>query len=337
MSVLIVARKEFADQISSRRFLALTGIILLVTVYTVYQGVQGFYNAYAAGMEKPFVSIFGVSSSLGFMTFGAFLGLLMGFDLITKEKEEGSLKTLLSHPVYRDSVINGKAAGAFAALGVAIFLILAISVGILLLYGIYPTLSDVIDVIRFGALTLAYTFTFFAISLFASTIARNSGTALIIAFGFLILFMAVLPMLGEIAAQFIVGPPPRPPSVPPPGVSVPPQGGEAPVTDVSVSSVSTDVSVRIEEGKVPAENEEVKKLWEEYERQSREYWERKRAVSDTFSILSPSNNYLALLSSLGARTFFEVRDTTKNLMGFIALPVIFFIMSYIKFLRMDIT
>lgn len=322
MSVFIVAKKEFADQISSKRFLALTGIILLITAYTVYQGVQGLYNAYAAGMEKPFVSIFGISSSFGFMTFGAFLGLLMGFDLITKEKEEGSLKTLLSHPVYRDSVINGKAIGAFAALSIAIFAILSVSVGILLLYGIYPSFSDVVDVVKFGALTLAYTFTFFAMSLFASTVARNSGTALIIAFGLLILFMAVLPIFGEIAAQFVVGPPPRPPSVSPPVSPVPPQGGE--------------ISIKIEKGKTPAENEEVKRLWEEYERQSREYWEKKRAVSDTFSILSPSNNYLALLSSLGAQTFFEAKDTTRNLVGFIALPLIFFIMSYIKFLRMDI-
>ncbi len=320
----IVAKKEFADQISSKRFLALAGVILLITVYTVYQGVQGFYNAYTAGMERPFVSIFGISSSLGFMTFGAFLGLLMGFDLVTKEKEEGSLKTLLSHPVYRDSVINCKAIGAFAALSIAIFLILTISLGILLLYGIYPSFSDVVDVFKFGVLTLAYTFTFFAISLFASTIARNSGTALIIAFGFLILFMAILPIFGEIVAQSIVGPPPRPPSVPPPSMPVPPpSGGSAPV-------------VKIDEGKMPAENEEAKKLWEEYERQRDEYWKKKRAVSDTFSILSPTTNYLALLSSLGTRPIFETKDTTKNLIGFIALPVIFFILSYIKFLRMDI-
>ena len=330
MSVLIVAKKEFTDQISSRRFLALTGIILLITVYTIYQGVQGLYNAYAAGMERPYISIFRMASSLGFMTFGTFLGLLMGFDLVTKEKEEGSLKTLLSHPVYRDSVINGKAIGAFAALSVAIFLILMISVGILLLYGIYPTLSDVVDLVKFGALTLAYTFTFFAISLFASTITRNSGTALIISFGFLILFMAVLPTLGEITAQFIVGPPPRPPSVPPPGGAPLPTGGG--LTDVKVVNIK-----KINEGTSPAKNEEIKKLWEEYERKSREYSEKRRTISDIFSILSPSNNYLALLSSLGARTFFEAKDTTKNLISFIALPVIFFIMSYIKFLRMDIT
>lgn len=133
--------------------------------------------------------------------------------------------------------------------------------------------------------------------------------------------MAVLPILGEIAAQSIVGPPPRPPSVPPPAPPPPSSGAAVPVV--------------IEE-KRWAESEESKKLWEEYERQSREYWEKKRAISDTFSILSPSSNYLALLSSLGARTFFEARDTTRNLVGFIALPVIFFIMSYIKFLRMDI-
>ena len=323
MSVLIVARKEFADQISSKRFLALGGVILLITLYTVYQGVQGFFNPYGSGMQRSFISIFGVSSSFGFMTFGAFLGLLMGFDLVTKEKEEGSLKTLLSHPVFRDSVINGKAIGAFAALGVAIFLILTISIGILLLHGVYPSLSDLVDVVKFGALTLVYTFTFFAISLFTSTIARNSGTALILAFGFLIIFMAVLPIIGEIMSQLIVGPPPRPPSVSPPDVVPPPLNKEG-------------VPIRIEE-RVLIEDDDVKKLWKEYERQNQEYWEKKRAISDTFSIFSPSNSYLALLSSIGARTFFETKDTTKNLMGFIALPVIFFIMSYIKFLRMDIT
>jgi ABC-type Na+ efflux pump permease subunit len=47
---------------------------------------------------------------------GAILAIAMGFDLITREKESHSLKSLLSHPVFRDEIINGKALGGILVL-----------------------------------------------------------------------------------------------------------------------------------------------------------------------------------------------------------------------------
>ncbi len=49
---------------------------------------------------------------------GMILSGAIGFDLISKEKEDGSLKTVLSSPIYRDALINGKAAGAIATLAI---------------------------------------------------------------------------------------------------------------------------------------------------------------------------------------------------------------------------
>ncbi|GEM_PF-4930676 len=45
---------------------------------------------------------------------GVVLGIAMGVDLVTREKESKSLKSLLAYPVFRDEMINGKAPGASA-------------------------------------------------------------------------------------------------------------------------------------------------------------------------------------------------------------------------------
>ncbi|NIU58556.1 MAG: ABC transporter permease subunit, partial [Phycisphaerae bacterium] len=40
--------------------------------------------------------------------FGPLVGLVLGFDTINRERNEGTLSKLLSQPIYRDVVINGK-------------------------------------------------------------------------------------------------------------------------------------------------------------------------------------------------------------------------------------
>jgi ABC-type transport system involved in multi-copper enzyme maturation permease subunit len=49
--------------------------------------------------------------------------LILGFDTIDREKNEGTLSKLLSQPIYRDAVINGK----FLA-GVALITIMMVSI-----------------------------------------------------------------------------------------------------------------------------------------------------------------------------------------------------------------
>ncbi len=321
MGLLIVAKKEFADQITSKRFIAVLAIMLIFSAISFYQGADEFIRQYrmfesgsvSGNIPKPsIIQIFGFFGSAGILTFGGILGLLMGFDLITKEKETGSLKTLLSHPVFRDQIINGKALGAFAALCLVVALTLVIALGILTMKGFIPSSDDLIAILKFGLITLAYLFTFFSIALFASTIAKNSSTSLLVAFGIFLVLTIAMPMLGSLVAQAIVGSPPN--IAPPP--SPQPQANEHKPIEIEKSPE-----------------------WEEYQRKMNEYWDKRRAIQEFFYVLSPSTNYMTLVSSLSERTFipFQTKDITKNLVGFVILPVIFFAVSYVKFLRMEIT
>ncbi|MDD4484349.1 MAG: ABC transporter permease subunit, partial [Methanoregula sp.] len=123
--LLTVAHKEFFDHIQSRKFVLIFSIFLIIAIIGMIGGIAQYQkdlrtytdqrstasSSPLAGYmdERPSVmTVFGtVATYLVFL--GAILGIAMGFDLITKEKESKSLKILLSHPVYRDEVINGKA------------------------------------------------------------------------------------------------------------------------------------------------------------------------------------------------------------------------------------
>src|SRR5690606_28611634 len=83
----------------------------------------------------------------------------------------------------------------------------------LLLFSIVPTLEEFAAILIFGAVSLGFLLAYFSIALMMSTVARESGNALIYT---LVIFFAVsslLPLLGTVAADVLVGDPPEPPEV----------------------------------------------------------------------------------------------------------------------------
>jgi ABC-2 type transport system permease protein len=312
---LIVAKKEFADHITSRRFLTFLVIFLLFFGFSLYQGVTTYmegYRGYIGGLEEKrpsFIQMFGIFASSSVSFLGGIFGILMGFDLIAREKESGTLRTLLSHPVFRDEVINGKAIGGFAALTLVVVLTIFVSLGILIAAGFVPTLDDFVQIIKFSLVTLAYFFTFFAIGLFASAVSKNTTTALLVAFGIFILIAVVLPIFSFVIADALAGKPPQPP---PMEIEVTPGIGE--------TSIKEDPR------------------WEEYEKQMEEYMNKRMTIMSFLNLLSPTSNYMALVMSLSENSFnpFGTKDLTKNWIGFIATPVIFLAVSYIRFLREEL-
>ncbi len=324
MKVLIVAKKEFSDQITSKRFLGFLIIFMLFFGISVYQGVNKYmqdYMEYLSGTSvKPnILEIFMGPASTGmFLIGGGIFGILMSFDLLTREKESGTLKTLLSHPVFRDEIITGKAIGTFLAILVVVMLAVVISIGFLIAFGYVPGPGDILKIFEFGLVTIVYIFAFFSIGLFASATAKNTTTSLLIAIGLFFFFLLVVPFLSVVVPNFLVGKPPSPP--------------------VSAIGRPTNVNVvTVTNGKVVVRkytNEE----WAEYNRELHEYMEKKRAISSLLFLLSPSNNYLALINSLSNRNIvYPVRDINQNIVSFIVIPIIFFALSYVKFLREEIS
>ncbi len=310
MRFLVVAKKEFIDQVTSRKFIATLIVFLLFLGFMLYSGFTGM----GPGPSLHFAALFSFIGTGSMSFFGGILGIVLGFDLITKEKESGTLKTLLSHPVFRDEIITGKAIGGFAALAVVVAVTLSLLLGAVVLSGYIPSAEDMVAFLKFAAVTLAYFFTFFALGLFTSAVSKSTTTSLLISIGIFILLAIFIPFFSFMIANAIAGPPPEPPEMDY-TIKIGPDGEVTEPYDITEDP-----------------------RWQEYEKELEEYHKKRDAVESTLMLLSPVMNYMTLANSLASESYytFESRDLTKNWIGFFATPVIFFAIAYIRFVREEL-
>lgn len=263
-SMFIVAEKELKDQITSKRFIAILAIFMLLALYAMVTGMDSYNKslqyykndvasdnpyrqetinsmqkqitdaeARGASAEEiqslkdsleyytnpPMPSVLQVFSSFAllFSILGMILSVSMGFDQVSREKEEGTLKTVLSSPMYRDALINGKSLGAIATLAIVIAATFLMTLAIMLIYGVVPGADDLIRLAVFFIAALLYCAVFFAIAMLMSTVAKNSAMAVIYTIGivFLILIFSILSsLIGTTVAGLVMGPEPDAPVYP---------------------------------------------------------------------------------------------------------------------------
>lgn len=178
MAVFLVIKKEFRDLMQSKRFLMIFGALLLVVILSMSQGVGEYNDALdeykeitsrigeSEGLrqqfmpEKPSILLIFNTMTSYFISFGAVLAIAIGFDLISREKEEGSLKSLLSHPLFRDNIIIGKLCGALATLGLVMVVVIFTCTGMLMIYGISPSSNEFLRILLYMGFSLVYMLAF---------------------------------------------------------------------------------------------------------------------------------------------------------------------------------
>lgn len=107
-------------------------------------------------------------------------GIALGFDTIVKERKSHSLNILLTHPVYRDNIITGKILGAMITLALVVCVAVAASVGtMLIISGVQVTSIELSRVLIFTILTYLYLSIFLGLGIFISIIAKNAVSSLI--------------------------------------------------------------------------------------------------------------------------------------------------------------
>ncbi|MBP2134142.1 ABC-2 type transport system permease protein [Methanomicrobium sp. W14] len=361
-----ISKKEFRDHIMSKKFLIILAIILTATIVGMIGGafdynkqIQNYaehqveaqengHSSYSYMWSKP--SVMTIFSQIGTIiaSLGAILGIAMGFDLITREKESKSLKILLSHPIYRDEVINGKAVGGVAALILALIVTFVVCVALLMIFSIIPGVSEIEYIMIFGIAAFLMIFSYFAISLFMSTVSENSGSALIYTLIIFIFLTGLLPVLvsGSVM-DLLAGDAPQPPE------SLFKTSSTGALSSVTYA-VSSDGDDEYYEN--PYETDE----WQNYENKINEYWQKRQAISDFFNLLSPTNNFQYISSYIAYpqiyRNMYDISfnveddssipetvdvadvmgDLAKNFIALIAFPAVFFGLAYVRFMRMDI-
>lgn len=364
--LITIAQKEFFDHIRSKKFLLIFSIFLVIALVGMIGGISEYnkdiksYNeritdttsmiAPAYIGEKPSVMTVFYSVAFYLMSLGAILGIAMGFDLITKEKESKSLKILLSHPIFRDEVINGKALGGIAALCSALLLVLVLSLATLLIFGIVPDANELVLIAVFGFVSFLLIFTYFAISLFMSTACSDSGSSMIFTMIIFIVLSSLLPVMasGPIM-ESVIGSPPE-------------------MNQELIDRMQSSMS--LENGTVSSivpVSDDSNTAWEEYSMQQSSYWDKWNAAEDIISLFSPTMNYEKITgaitrpqsgisfrmgetssATLSPANTFETTDhhsmsvtdilggLVSNIIALLVFPAGFFALAYIRFMRMDV-
>lgn len=195
-AALTVAWKEFRDDFRNRWTVALAVLFALLALAIAWFGA-------AASGRIGFTSFDATLASL--TTLGAFviplIGLLIAYDTIVGERDDGTLLLMLSYPLARGQLVTGKFLGHCAALAVATLVGFALAVAIMqVMQPSAQTLQAWIYIARFilSASLLGASFVGLAclISVTTGSKSRAAGLALIAWLASVVLFdLALLALL----------------------------------------------------------------------------------------------------------------------------------------------
>jgi ABC-2 type transport system permease protein len=214
----VVFWKELGDHFSSRRFMILLAIIVLTGVWAIYASGQSIRQD-AENASAAFVFLLLLTSqSGGLLSLATFLGLLgplvgimLGFDAISGEYARGTLSRVLSQPIYRDSLINGKFLAGLATVATlwASILLLVIGLGIALV-GFPPNAEELWRMLIFTVVGIVYVGFWLALSLLFSLLFQRTVTAALGSLALWLFLSIFTPLIAQIAANFIVANPSTP-------------------------------------------------------------------------------------------------------------------------------
>ena len=221
---LTVFRKEIADYFSSKVFLILLALIYIAGLGFAFLSIQAIKSAPMSTDQNLLVKVFidelfflklyTVGEISAIMTFnfirffGAFIpliGILFGFNAINSERNSGNLSRLLSQPIYRDSLINGKFLAGITSLTIMIASIVFIVMGIgLRTIGVPPTSEEILRIFIFIFICIIYGAFWMSLSMLFSVVMKNVVASILTAIPIWLFFTFFWPFIAPQIANLIV-------------------------------------------------------------------------------------------------------------------------------------
>jgi ABC-2 type transport system permease protein len=254
--IFVVAKKEFLDHVMGKKFLVILAILMIISLLAMHQGVES-YNKQLESYKERTAEIEEHPEVMPPRGMPEKPSILFVFQMMR----------LLSHPVFRDTIINGKALGGMGALGFAMLVMTLLSIGILMMLGIMPTGDEFVRILVFMGFMLLFMFSFFAIALMCSTIAKNSTRAITYTLVIFIVISFVMPIAGSYVGMHLAG-------------DMPEYPGRA-IHGINES-----------EGGISEEEQE--RIQEEF----KEWWDKVIRVQEMFSIADPKSNFEKVSSAV---------------------------------------
>ncbi len=208
----IVARKEFADHVSSVRFFVLLivlGAAAIVPLYFASDTIRSVASQ-VTDTRDAFLALFLVSPQdvpipnvFNFVGIVApLLGVAFAFDAINSERTDGTLPRLLSQPIYRDDVVNGKFAAGLATISLVLLAVVGVISGFgIVRLGIVPSADEVVRLFSWLILTVLWVSLWLAFGLLLSVVIRRAATAALVGFGIWLL----VAIFGQLIVSLVAG------------------------------------------------------------------------------------------------------------------------------------
>lgn len=219
-----IFKKELADHFSSYRFMILFALIAMVSLITAYMVGLSIKQELEA-IAKPrfvflmlFISRGALFSLVQFVAFfGPLIGLILGFDTINRERSEGTLSKLLSQPIYRDSVINGKFLAGVVTIAIMMVSIILVVTGLgLKMVGVIPGIEEIWRILIYLIISIIYISFWLGVAILFSILFRSIATSALAALAVWIFFSffvtmgagvianAMAPQAGEASPEGII-------------------------------------------------------------------------------------------------------------------------------------
>ena len=222
-----IAKKELLDIVTEKKFLLIFATLLIVVLVSSFQGAKSFAetSSYTTkpgnfsespgnySTSKSMIVTGSAALNLWFALremiqnismVGGLLALAVSFDAINKERLSGSLKVLLSYPVYRDSVIGGKYLGGFAA--IILVALTTFMAGIGVFVGVTGTPLNFDNTVRFLiflGMSVVYLALFLGIGLLLSIVLPEPSTSLLASMIIWLASIRLIPNLGWAIASIV--------------------------------------------------------------------------------------------------------------------------------------
>ncbi len=205
-----ILRKELADYFTSIRFIILFVLILFASAAGLVAASQGIRGA---NLPEGFVFL-GLFTTSGnvipslvtlIILLVPIIGIALGFDAINSERTSGTLSRILSQPVFRDSLINGKFLAGIVALSIMVGTMLLLVSGYgLSMIGVPPTAEEIIRLFIYLFLTIIFGAFWMGLAILFSVLLRRIAASLLISLALWLFFSIFILLIAPAIANALV-------------------------------------------------------------------------------------------------------------------------------------
>ena len=219
--LITVFWKELSDNFTSKRFIILFVLVLMAGVFAIYVAAENIREAVTEASKSPFAAtetirfvflkLYTTSGQAlpSFLTFIIFfvpiVGIALGFDAINSEKNSGTLSKLLSQPIYRDAVINGKFLAGVVTLSVMLASIVLLVAGVgLRMIGVPPNSEEILRLMAFLGIGIVYGAFWLGLAMLFSIFFQRVATSALASIAVWIFFIFFMFMIAGLIANMVV-------------------------------------------------------------------------------------------------------------------------------------